>query len=311
MRNIGTSDLRVHPLALGGNVFGWTADERQSFAVLDAYAEAGGNFIDTADMYSFWAPGNPGGVSETIIGRWMAARGNRDAMVVATKVGGHPDLKGLSATTIKRAAEESLRRLGTDRIDLYYAHYDDPDTPLEETLAAFDQLVREGKVRHLGASNFTGARLAESLAVAEREGLARYVAVQPHYNLVHREEYERGVRDVAACNGLSALPYYSLAAGFLTGKYRHGVDVDSPRAGGAGKYLDSDRGQRVLAALDQVARERGAEIATVALAWLKDQPTIAAPIASAREVAQLPALLAGVSLELTRDELAVLDKASA
>ncbi|GGO86636.1 aldo/keto reductase [Wenjunlia tyrosinilytica] len=310
MNRIGTSDLEVFPLSLGGNVFGWTADEAQSFAILDAYAAAGGNFVDTADAYSAWAPGNSGGESEEIIGRWLAARGNRDDIVVATKVGGHPKLRGLAPATIKKGVEGSLRRLGVDHIDLYYAHYDDPGTPVEETLRAFNDLVTEGKVRCIGASNFTGARLSESLAVSEREGLARYVAVQPHYNLVFREEYERGLRDVAAANGLSAAPYYGLASGFLTGKYRTDTDVDSARAGGAAKYLDSDRGRRVLAALDEVAAEHGVAVGTVALAWLRSQPTVAAPIASARTADQLPPLLASVDLELAKEDLRRLEAAS-
>lgn len=310
MTHIGSSDLDVHPLSLGGNVFGWTADERQAFEVLDAYAAAGGNFIDTADVYSVWAPGNSGGESEEIIGRWMAARGNRDGIVLATKGGSFPGLKGLAPDVVRKAAEASLQRLGTDRLDLYYPHYDDPSAPVEETLGALDQLVKEGKVRYIAASNFTGARLAESLAASEREGLTRYVAVQAHYNLVFREEYERGLRDVVAANGLSALPYSGLASGFLTGKYRVGEQVDSPRASAASTYLDQDRGKRVLAALDEVARERGAEVATVALAWLAAQPTVAAVVASARNTEQLAALLAFPGLELNRGELARLTAAS-
>ena len=310
MARIGTSDLDVYPLCLGGNVFGWTADEQQSFAVLDAYTAVGGNFIDTADVYSAWVPGNSGGESEEIIGRWMASRRNRDRIVLATKGGSFPGLKGLAADTIKKSVEASLRRLGTDHIDLYYAHYDDPGTPVEETLSAYDELVREGKVRYVAASNFTGARLAESLAASEREGLVRYVAVQAHYNLVFREEYERGLRDVVAANGLSALPYYGLASGFLTGKYRLGEQVDSPRASKASQYLDQQRGKRVLAALDEVARAHGAEVATVALAWLGEQPTVAAPGASARNTEQLSALLAFPGLKLTREDLARLTAAS-
>ncbi|KRV47434.1 alcohol dehydrogenase [Wenjunlia vitaminophila] len=311
MRQLGTSDLNVYPLALGGNVFGWTADERQSFAVLDAYTDAGGNLIDTADVYSAWVEGNSGGESEQIIGRWLASRGNRDSVVVATKLGAFPGLRGLSAATVKRAAEESLRRLGTDRIDLYYAHYDDPDTPVEETLSAFGELIQEGKVRHVAASNFTGARLAEALAVADREGLPRYVAVQPHYNLVFREEYEQGERAVVEANGLGTLPYYALASGFLTGKYRPGSAVESPRAARAAEYLASPRGPRVLAALDEVAARHEAEVATVALAWLAAQPTVVAPIASARTPEQLAPLLASAELRLTQDDLSLLGDASA
>lgn len=311
MTRIGTSDLDVFPLNLGGNVFGWTADEQQSVAVLDAFTAAGGNFIDTADAYSAWAPGHVGGESESIIGRWAASRGNRDDLVIATKVGKLRGLEGLSPATIRRAAEDSLRRLRTDRIDLYYAHEDDPNTPLEETLAAFDALVREGKVRYIGASNFTAARLAESLAISEREGFASYVALQPHYNLVERDRYEGELADVVAKSGLSTLPYWSLASGFLSGKYRPGAQVDSARAGAAGRYLTIERGQRVLTALDEVAAAHRAEVATVALAWLAAQPTVAAPIASARTVEQLPALLAVADLALTGDELERLTAASA
>ncbi|KPC65213.1 alcohol dehydrogenase, partial [Streptomyces sp. NRRL F-6602] len=237
LRPLGNSDLDVFPLALGGNVFGWTADEAQSFAVLDAYAAAGGNFIDSADTYSSWVPGNEGGESETVIGKWLASRGNRDEIVVATKVGSHPQFKGLSAPNVKAAAEESLRRLGTDRIDLYYTHFDDPSVPVEEIVTALDDLVKEGKVRAVAASNISPERLQESLDFADREGLARYVALQPHYNLVSRDTYEGPLQQVASRAGLAAVPYYALAAGFLTGKYRPGTTVDSPRAAGAGQHL--------------------------------------------------------------------------
>ncbi|MFD7867919.1 aldo/keto reductase [Streptomyces sp. NPDC057682] len=311
LRPLGTSGLQVFPLSLGGNVFGWTADETQSFAVLDAYTAGGGNFIDTADTYSSWIPGNVGGESETIIGKWLTARGNRDDVVVATKVGAHPDYKGLSAATIKAGAEESLRRLGTDHIDLYYTHFDDETVPVEEIITALDQLVKEGKVREIAASNISPERLRASLEFSEREGLARYVALQPHYNLVSRDTYEGELQETAARAGLAAVPYYALAAGFLTGKYRPGTTVDSARAGSASAHLESERGQKVLAALDAVATEREAEIATVALAWLAARPTVAAPIASARTVEQLPALLAVADLHLTDAELARLTEASA
>lgn len=311
LRKLGSSDLQVFPLALGGNVFGWTADEDRSFAVLDAYAAAGGNFIDTADAYSSWIEGNEGGESETIIGKWLAARGNRSDIVVATKVGAHPAYKGLSETTIKAAAEESLRRLGTDHIDLYYTHFDDETVPVEEIITALDQLVKDGKVREIAASNISPERLRASLEFSEREGLARYVALQPHYNLVSRDTYEGELQDTAARAGLAAVPYFALAAGFLTGKYRPGTAVESARSGKAGAYLESERGQKVLAALDKVARERDAEIATVALAWLASRPTVAAPIASARTVEQLPALLAVADLRLTDEDLTTLTEASA
>jgi aryl-alcohol dehydrogenase-like predicted oxidoreductase len=309
---LGASDLNVFPLALGGNVFGWNTDEAGSFAVLDAFAAAGGNFLDTADVYSAWAPGNSGGESEAIIGKWIAARGNRDSVVLATKVGAHPEHKGLKAATIAAATEESLRRLGTDRIDLLYTHFDDESTPVEEIITALDELVRAGKVRHIAASNISPARLSASLAFSEREGLARYVALQPHYNLVSRDTYEGELADVAAAHGLAAVPYFGLASGFLTGKYRAGGPaVDSVRAGGAAKLLDTPRGPKVLEALDTVAAAHGAELATVALAWLTAQPTVAAPIASARTVAQLPALVAVADLELTAEELTLLTDASA
>jgi aryl-alcohol dehydrogenase-like predicted oxidoreductase len=308
---LGRSDLSVVPLSLGGNVFGWTADEQQSFAVLDAYTAAGGNFVDTADVYSAWAPGNSGGESETVLGRWFAARGNRDQVVLATKAGAHPEYKGLRAGTVTAAVEQSLRRLGTDYIDLLYTHYDDESVPVGEFLTALDGLVKAGKVRQIAASNISAARLAESLEFSRREGVAGYVALQPHYNLVSRETYEGELASVVAEHGLSAIPYYGLAAGFLTGKYRPGTTVDSPRAQGAAKLLASERGRRVLEALDKVAAETGAEHAGVALAWLRLRPTVAAPIASARTVEQLPALLASVELELTEDQLAQLNAASA
>ncbi|MFJ7943143.1 aldo/keto reductase [Streptomyces sp. NPDC096354] len=311
LRKLGSSDLQVFPLALGGNVFGWTADEVQSFAVLDAYVAAGGNFVDTADAYSAWIPGNEGGESETVIGKWLAARSNRSDIVVATKVGAHPAYKGLSAATIKAAAEESLRRLGTDHIDLYYTHFDDETVPVEEIITALDQLVKDGKVREIAASNISPERLQASLDFSEREGLARYVALQPHYNLVSRDTYEGELQETAARAGLAAVPYFALASGFLTGKYRPGASVESARAEKAGQHLASERGQKVLAALDKVAGERGAEVATVALAWLAARPTVAAPIASARTVEQVPALVAVADLQLTEQELAALTEASA
>ncbi|MGW0084030.1 aldo/keto reductase [Streptomyces sp. NPDC003393] len=310
-RKLGSSDLEVFPLALGGNVFGWTADQQRSFAVLDACTAAGGNFIDTADSYSAWVEGNEGGESETIIGRWIKERGNRSDVVIATKVSQHPDFRGLSAANIKAAADASLTRLGTDYIDLYYTHFDKPEVPVEEIVGALDELVRAGKVRHIAASNISAERLRASLDFSDREGLARYVALQPHYNLVSRDTYEGPLRDVAERYGLAAVPYYALASGFLTGKYRPGATVDSARAQGAAKHLETDRGRKVLAALDEVARAHDTEVATVALAWLAAQPTVAAPIASARTVEQLPALLGVAELRLTDDEIARLTRASA
>ncbi|MFC8949817.1 aldo/keto reductase [Streptomyces rochei] len=311
LRKLGSSDLEVFPLALGGNVFGWTADQDTSFAVLDAYTAAGGNFIDTADSYSAWVDANSGGESETVLGQWLAARGNRDDVVLATKVSQHPEYPGLSAANIKAAADASLRRLGTDHIDLYYTHFDKPEVPVEEIVGALDELVRAGKVRHIAASNISAERLAASLDFSDREGLARYVAIQPHYNLVSRDTYEGGLRDLAERAGLAAVPYYALAAGFLTGKYRPGATVDSPRAGGAARHLETERGRRVLAALDEIAGAHDAPVATVALAWLAAQPTVAAPIASARTVEQLPALLGVAELTLTEDEVRRLTQASA
>ncbi|WP_328561324.1 aldo/keto reductase [Streptomyces coelicoflavus] len=311
LRKLGSSDLEVFPLALGGNVFGWTADQAASFAVLDAYTAAGGNFVDTADSYSAWVDGNSGGESETVLGKWLAARGNRDDVVLATKVSQHPEYPGLSAANIKAAADASLRRLGTDHIDLYYTHFDKPEVPVEEIVGALDELVKAGKVRHIAASNISAERLAASLEFSDREGLARYVALQPHYNLVSRDTYEGELGDLAERSGLAAVPYYALAAGFLTGKYRPGTAVDSPRAGGAAKHLETGRGRRVLAALDEIAEAHDAPVATVALAWLAGRPTVAAPIASARTVEQLPALLGVAELNLTEDETERLTRASA
>jgi aryl-alcohol dehydrogenase (NADP+) len=312
MATIGSTDLDVFPLNLGGNVFGWTADEAQSHAVLDAFLAGGGNFVDTADGYSSWVPGHEGGESEAVIGSWLAASGRRDDVVIATKVSQHPARKGLGHDNVLAAAEDSLRRLRTDHIDLYYAHFDDPETPLEETLSAFDELVRAGKVRYVAGSNYSAERVAEALAIQDREGYARWVALQPHYNLVERAGFEDGgLRRIAQDEGLAVVPYYALASGFLTGKYRDaGEQGDSPRAGGAVKYLD-DRGRRVLGALDAVAAAHDVPVTAVSIAWLAAQPTVAAPLASARTVEQLDALLQGARLTLAPDEIAALDAASA
>jgi aryl-alcohol dehydrogenase (NADP+) len=311
MAKLGSTDLDVFPLNLGGNVFGWTADEAQSHGVLDAFVAGGGNFVDTADGYSAWVPGHTGGESEAIIGSWLAGRGRRDDVVIATKVSQHPARKGLGHDNVLAAAEDSLRRLQTDHIDLYYAHFDDPDTPLEETLAAFDELVRSGKVRYVAGSNYTPERIAEALAIQDREGYARWVALQPHYNLVERAGFEDGgLRALAQAEGLAVMPYFALAKGFLTGKYRDADAAgDSPRAGGALEYLD-DRGRRVLAALDEIAAAHDVPVTAVSIAWLAAQPTVAAPLASARTVEQLDALLQGARLALAPDELATLDAAS-
>jgi len=286
-------DLDVYGLCLGGNVFGWTADRDASFAVLDAYFAAGGNFIDTADTYM-----RPNmGTSERIIGEWMAARGNRDALVIATKVGSDG---GLTAQNIATHADASLARLQTDRIDLYYAHFDDEETPLGESLAAFDALVQDGSVRAIAASNYSPARLTEALELQQQRGLAPWTALQPHYNLVERD-FERTLLPLADAWDLAVVPYYGLAKGFLTGKYR-GKKVDSKRAEGAGAYLD-ERGKAVLEALDEVADAHEVPVAAVALAWLLAHPRVAAPIASARTVEQLEQLLPAAGLELTAAEL--------
>jgi aryl-alcohol dehydrogenase-like predicted oxidoreductase len=308
MPTISDTDLDVFPLCLGGNVFGWTADRDQSFAVLDAYRAAGGNFIDSSDSYP---PGGDPGESERILGEWVNRQPDRDQIVVATKVAKKQDRRGLSPENIRAACDESLERLGLDHIDLYYAHEDDVDTPLADTLGAFDELIRADKVRHIAASNFAAPRLAEALQVSAEHGLAAYVALQPHYNLVERGEFEGELQDLCAGHRLGVMPYFSLAMGFLTGKYRPGgPEVDSPRSGGASRYLEQG-GERVLEALDAVAKAHHAPHAAVALAWLRVQPTVVAPIASARNPEQLQGLLPMAELELSSDELSQLDAASA
>jgi aryl-alcohol dehydrogenase-like predicted oxidoreductase len=308
--SVGESDLEIFPLALGGNVFGWTADDAATFAVLDAFTAAGGTMVDTADAYSAWVPGHTGGESETLIGRWLTRHGRRDDVVIATKVSQHPQFKGLAADNIRAAAHASLERLGTDRIDVYYAHFDDASVPLEETVGAFSSLVDDGLVRHVAISNYAPERIDEWMAVTEREGFHRPVALQPHYNLLERG-FEGALRERAERYSLGVLPYFGLARGFLAGKYRDGgALVDSPRAAEAVRYLD-DRGRGVLAVLDEVAAGHGASVASVALAWLRVQPTVAAPIASARTPEQLVDLLASVSLALTADEIARVSAASA
>jgi aryl-alcohol dehydrogenase-like predicted oxidoreductase len=305
---LGSSDLEVFPLALGGGVFGWKADEEASRGVLDAYVEAGGNFVDTADSYSAWVEGNSGGESETIIGRWLKERGNREEIVVASKVAHHPGFPGLSASNIAAAADASLARLGVDYIDLYYAHRDVADAPIAETVEALSKLVDQGKVRAIGASNYSVDRLAEWLRVTEEGGFHQIVAFQPEYNLVERG-FEDETLALVEKAGLSTVPYSALAGGFLTGKYRDEVGADTERAGSAARYLD-DRGRRVLAALDAAAKAHEVSVATVALAWVAAQPTVAAPITSARSVEQMPEILASVPLELTTDEVAELRSAS-
>jgi aryl-alcohol dehydrogenase-like predicted oxidoreductase len=290
-------------------VFGWTIDEQRSFDVLDAYVEAGGNFIDTADSYGRRGPGGAG-ESERIIGRWMAARGNRERIVIATKVGISPEQPGLSAANVRAAAEASLQRLGTDRIDLYYAHRDDEETPLQETLTAFGELVEDGMIRYAAASNYSAERLEQALALGERDGAASFVALQPEYNLLERD-YERELMALCERRGLACIPYFALARGFLSGKYRRGGEaIDSERASGVNEKYANERGWAALAALDEIAASRGAGIATVALAWLRAQPTVLAPIASATSLAQLAELTASASFELAPDELERLDQVS-
>ena len=310
-RPLGDSDLYVSRLCLGGNVFGWTADESASFRVLDDYVAGGGTFVDTADSYSAWAPGHRGGESETLIGRWLADRGRPEDLVLATKVSRHPEFPGLSAGNVHAAADASLERLGVDAIDLYYAHFDDPDTPLEESARAFSELVDAGKVRYIGLSNHTPDRIRAWLDICADQGLHAPVCVQPHYNLV-----ERGVEDalvpLARERRLSLLPYFGLARGFLTGKYRPGgPSVDSPRAGSAGALLEDERALRVLDALDTVAGRLGVPQAAVALAWLADRPTVSSVLASARGPEQLADLLPVNTLVLDAESADLLTEASA
>ena len=308
---IGKSDLDAYPLSLGGNTFGWTTDEEQSFAVLDAYAAVGGNFIDTADSYSAWAPGHSGGESETTIGAWVKARGNRDQVIVATKVSQHPQFRGLKAANVAAACEASLKRLQVDHIDLYYAHYDDASTPLAETVAAFGELQRAGTVRHIGVSNYTGARLREWITAAQAGGWTLPVALQPHYNLVARQPYEAELAPIVAEYDLGVTPYFALAAGFLTGKYRTPEDLKGPARGQmAGRYF-SPAGLNVLSAMDEVAAAHGVQLASIAIAWLLAKPGVVAPIASATSPAQLTDLITGATMKLAADEVTALDDASA
>lgn len=313
MRRIGSSDLLVSPLCLGGNVFGWTLDEPRSFAVLDAYADGGGNFIDTADVYAAWEPVNQGGVSETIIGSWLRERGNRDQMVIATKVGDEmgPGRSGLGAAYIKSAVEDSLRRLGVDHVDLLYAHYDDPTTSPEETIAAFDELVAAGKVRALGASNFTAERLSESLRASDRGGRARYVALQPEFNLIDRASFEGELEALCVAEGIGVMPYYALANGFLTGKYqRRRPFPNTPRAEEIREmYLTDGRGWIVLDALLAAADRTGATPAQVALAWLSGRGSVTAPIASATSPEHVRELLAAANVALSDEDREALDGA--
>jgi aryl-alcohol dehydrogenase-like predicted oxidoreductase len=312
-RRLGRSELMVSPLCFGGNVFGWTADEATSFRLLDAYVDAGLNFIDTADVYSTWASGNTGGESETIIGKWMKARGNRDRLVIATKVGSEmgPSQKGLSKSYIQSAVEASLQRLQTDYIDLYQSHRDDLDTPQQETLQAYEELIRDGKVRAIGASNFTAERLKEALAISTELGLPRYESLQNKYNLSDRSEYEAELEPLCRKEEIGVIPYYGLASGFLTGKYRSEADFGkSVRGGRMAAYLN-DRGRRILSALDAVADRKSATPAQVALAWLMARPGLTAPIASATSVEQLHDIVKATRLSLSADDVTQLDAASA
>ena len=312
-RQLGRSALQVAPLTFGGNVFGWTIDEGTSFKLLDAFVSAGFNFVDTADVYSRWVPGNQGGESETIIGKWMKARGNRDKVIVATKVGGDmgQGKKDTSKKWILEEVENSLRRLQTDYIDLYQTHWDDEATAVEETLGAYAELVKAGKVRVIGASNFTPARLKASLEASAKHGYPRYESFQPHYNLVEREIFEKELEPLCVENQLGVINYWALAAGFLTGKYRSESDLNkSPRGGGVKKYLN-DQGLRVLAALDAIAEDYHTTQASVALAWLIARPSITAPIASATSIGQLDSLIAATKLELSKEAIQKLDEASA
>jgi aryl-alcohol dehydrogenase-like predicted oxidoreductase len=312
-RRIGRSSLQVAPLCFGGNVFGWTADEAMSFSLLDAYTGAGFDFIDTADVYSKWVPGHVGGESETVIGNWLRRSGARDKVVIATKVGMDmgPAGKGLRAAHIKASCDRSLARLGTDRIDLYYSHTDDRDTPFEETLGAYADLIAAGKVRAIGASYHDAARLREALDASRRLGLPRYEMLQPEYNLYARRGYESALESLCLEESLGVAPYYSLASGFLTGKYRSEADFGkSPRGGRMAAYLD-DRGLAILAALDEVAQATGSTPARVAVAWLMGRPGLVAPIASATSVGQLDELMAAARLRLDDAATARLDAASA
>jgi len=311
-RKLGRSGLEVSSLALGGNVFGWTADEATSMRLLDRFVDEGFNLIDTADMYSRWVPGHKGGESETIIGKWLKKSGKRDKVVIATKVGMEmgPDKKGLSPAYIQRAVEDSLTRLQTSHIDLYQSHTDDAATPLADTLGAYDRLIKAGKVRAIGASNYCAERFEQALAVSKQNHLPRYESMQPNYNLYDRADFETGMQEVCVRNQVGVISYFSLASGFLTGKYRSEADLaKGPRGQMVKKYLN-DRGQRILGALDSVAKDTSSTPARVALAWLMAQPAITAPIASATSLGQLEDLFAATRLQLNSANLARLDAAS-
>lgn len=309
----GSSDLSVSRISFGGNVFGWTVDEKQSFRLLDSFIDAGFNFIDTADVYSRWKDGNSGGESETIIGNWISKRGKRDDLVIATKLGSDmgDGKKGLSAGYMKKAVEASLIRLGVDYIDLYISHYDDPSTTVEETMTEFSQLKAEGKIRAIGASNVSAERIKASNEFARANGLSGYVSVQPLYNLYNRKVFEQEYLPLIEAENLAATPYYALASGFLTGKYRSAEDFSkSPRGGSMEKYLN-ERGKKILAAMDLIALETGAALAQIAIAWQLQQPGVTAPIASATSLVQLNELLKAAELQLTAAQMKALNDASA
>src|SRR5665213_431563 len=313
LRPIGNSNIQVAPLALGGNVFGWTADEVTSFKVLDAFVDAGFNLVDTANTYSKWLPGHKGGESETVIGKWFKQSGKRDKVIIATKVGMEmgDGKKGLGKSYILEEVEASLKRLQTDHIDLYQSHADDVNTLLEETLEAYAQLIKQGKVRVIGASNYKADRLREALKISEEKGIPRYECLQPNYNLYEREDYEKNLEPLVREKNIAVIPYFSLAAGFLTGKYRTEADfANSPRGGGMKKYFN-DRGFRILAALDEVAKAEETSLAAVAIAWLIAKPSITAPIASATSLRQFSHLVLGAELELSPASIEKLDRASA
>jgi len=312
-RKLGNTGFELPPLALGGNVFGWTIDETTSFKILDAFIAEGFNFVDTADIYAKWVPGNKGGESETIIGKWLKKSGKRSKVIVATKVGMEmaPDKKGLSAAYIFRAVEDSLKRLQTDHIDLYQAHKDDPGTPLEETLGAFGKLMKDGKVRAIGASNYSGPRLSQALEVSKEHGLPAYQTMQPEYNLYDRADYEKNLERICVANELGVISYFSLASGFLSGKYRSEVDLSKSQRGGRVKKYLNERGSRILKALDETAAQYNSTPARVALAWLIARPSITAPIASATSLEQLKDLIEATKLQLDQASMETLNKASA
>lgn len=312
-RKLGNSKLFVGPLALGGNVFGWTADEATSFQLLDAFIDSGLNLVDTADSYSTWVPGHHGGESETVVGNWFKKSGKRDKVILATKVGSPmpPDKKGLSKNYILSEVEESLKRLRTDYIDLYQSHRDDPNTPVEETLGAYAELVKQGKVRYIGCSNFTAERIEESLRASREHGYPEYISLQPNYNLYDREDYEKNLEPAVRKHDLGVISYFSLASGFLTGKYRSKADAEkAARAGMVTKYF-TERGLRILAALEKVAKESHATQAQVALAWLMARPSITSPIASATKLNQLHDIIAATELKLSSEAIEELNRASA